>query len=54
MTKNNILNWWKKSSESKKHELEMEVFGQGEFGEDNSLHDNDIITIFNYQKNKIK
>ncbi len=46
--KNKALLWWNKLTKSKQQEYEYKVFGCGEFWEDNSLHENDIIKIYNY------
>ena len=42
----NALSWWGKLSLLKKRYYEMSMFGHGEFDEDPSLHELDIIKMF--------
>ncbi len=42
------LLWWNKLSKSKQRDYEMQMFGYGEWWEDNSLHENDIIKMFQH------
>ncbi len=48
--KNNALFWWNKLTKSKQRDYEFTMFGYGDFFEDNSLCDNDIINMFNRYK----
>tara|TARA_R110000803_G_scaffold142598_1_gene208864 strand:- start:280 stop:456 length:177 start_codon:yes stop_codon:yes gene_type:complete len=42
------LNWWGKLTKSKQRDYEMQMFGYGEWWEDNSLHNEDIIKMFQH------
>jgi hypothetical protein len=42
------LQWWNKLTKSKQRDYEMWTFGYGEWWEDNSLHEDDIITMFQH------
>ena len=40
------LLWWDNLSNTDKRSFEIKVFGHGEYWEDNSLSNNDILNIF--------
>jgi len=42
------LLWWSKLSKSKQRDYEMQMFGYGEWWEDNSLHEDDIVKMFQH------
>ena len=42
------LLWWNKLSKSKQRDYEMQMFGYGEWWEDNSLHEDDIVKMFQH------
>jgi hypothetical protein len=42
------LLWWNKLTKSKQRDYEMQMFGYGEWWEDNSLHEDDIIKMFQH------
>ena len=42
------LDWWGKLTKSKQRDYEMQMFGYGEWWEDNSLHNEDIIKMFQH------
>jgi hypothetical protein len=42
------LLWWGKLNKSKQRDYEMQMFGYGEWWEDNSLHEDDIVKMFQH------
>ena len=42
------LSWWNKLSKSQQRTYEMQMFGYGEWWEDNSLCDADILKMFQH------
>jgi hypothetical protein len=42
------LLWWNKLKKSKQRDYEMQMFGYGEWWEDNSLHEDDIVKMFQH------
>lgn len=42
------LGWWDKLSKPKQRDYEMQMFGYGEWWEDNSLHEDDIVKMFHH------
>jgi hypothetical protein len=40
--------WWNKLKKSKQRDYEMQMFGYGEWWEDNSLHEDDIVKMFQH------
>jgi len=42
------LLWWNKLTKSKQRDYEMQMFGYGEWWEDNSLHEDDIVKMFQH------
>lgn len=42
------LSWWNKLTKSKQRDYEMQMFGYGEWWEDNSLHEDDIVKMFQH------
>jgi len=42
------LIWWDKLTKAKQRDFEMKMFGYGEWWEDNSLHEDDIVKMFQH------
>jgi hypothetical protein len=46
--RHSALLWWNKLTKSKQRDYEMQMFGYGEWWEDNSLHEDDIVKMFQH------
>lgn len=44
---NKVEKWWNNLPQSRKNDYEREVFGNGEWWEDNTLTKEDIVVIYN-------
>ena len=44
------LLWWNKLTKAKQRDFEMKMFGYGEWWEDNSLHEDDIVKMFQHYR----
>lgn len=42
------LRWWSKLTKSQQRTYEMQIFGYGEWWEDNSLHNEDIVKMYQH------
>lgn len=43
----NAILWWNKLTASQKIDYEYQTFGYGEYWEDNTLHEDDIVLMYN-------